>query len=555
MGTEFTPDAIIVGTGLAGLVTAAELIGAGRKVMLIDQENRDNLGGQAYWSMGGLLLVDTPEQRQLGIKDSHELTMMDWLGSAAFDRDIDDQWARPWAEAYVRFAGTSARDYLLGYGLELLPSVLFGERGDGTAGGHGNSVPRFHVVKGAGPELVRAIAAPVLAAERRGHAIIHFRHRVDGISLENGRAVGVHGSVLEESEAERGGLSNRRVQRNFTLRCPNIVVAAGGMGGNVDMIRENWPTQTLGAVPELMLSGAPAHVDGRMLKISEQAGAHLVNHDRSWIYPEGLHNWDPVWPNHGVRLMAGLSSLWLDANGSRLPPMNLPGHSARGSLKAILSTGHDHSWLILTKTILDHEIGLAGSSHNPHLTKLEPAVPGTATAAADQAGPLQQFVENGVDFLVANTTTGLAEQMNRLSRNGARIRPEQLERILHERDSQLNNATTKDLQLTIAAAIRSQPGSHNVRLAEPHRFLDPVHGPLIAVRLNVMTRKSLGGIKTNLSSRALTPTNEQMPGLYVVGEAAGFGGGGMHGYNALEGGFLGGCLFSGLAAAQDIVRR
>ena len=305
---------IVVGAGLAGLVAAYEAQRAGRKVIIVDQENEANIGGQAFWSLGGIFLIDSPEQRRLKVKDSRELARSDWFGSAAFDR-AEDHWPGKWAEAYLDFAAGEKRDYLRNLGVKFLPIVGWAERGDGSADGHGNSVPRFHLTWGTGPEIVRVFAEPLKAAANEGRVEFHHRHRVDEIIMEDGRAVGVRGRILVPcDELERGVASPRdEVGETFEIRGGAVLIATGGVGGNLDAVRRAWPEDRLGAMPDDMVVGVPAHVDGRGIEIAGDAGAHLINRDRMWHYTEGMANWDPIWPNHGIRIIPGPSSLWFDA--------------------------------------------------------------------------------------------------------------------------------------------------------------------------------------------------------------------------------------------------
>lgn len=552
--SAFEPDVIVVGAGLAGLVATHELALAGKRVLVLDQENLANLGGQAFWSLGGLFLVDSPEQRRMGIKDSRELALHDWLGSAEFDRlDDEDVWARRWAEAYVDFAATEKRDYLRDLGLRLLPLVGWAERGAGSATGHGNSVPRFHLTWGTGPEVVRVFAEPVQAAEAEGLVRFAFRHQVDEVIVEDGAAVGVRGSVLAESTAVRGVKSSRAPVGEFEHRAAAVVVTSGGIGHNHELIRRNWPTKRLGPAPEHLISGVPAHVDGRMLQISEGAGARLVNRDRIWAYTEGVHNWDPIWPDHAIRIIPGPSSLWLDATGRRLPAPNFPGFDSLGTMRAILATGHDYSWFVLTQTVIEKEFALSGSEQNPDITGKDVKFLLKSRLAKGAPGPVEKFKQHGEDFVVADTVESLVEGMNGLSR-GPVIDAADLERELLARDQELDNSFSKDLQLMAINNARRSRTDRFLRVAKPHKFLDPDNGPLIAVRLNILTRKTLGGLQTNLDSQVLRPDGTAYPGLYAAGEVAGFGGGGVHGYNALEGTFLGGCIFSGRAAGRALAR-
>ncbi|MFI6096179.1 FAD-binding dehydrogenase [Lentzea sp. NPDC051213] len=546
-------DVVVVGAGLAGLVATYELTKAGRRVVVVEQENRANLGGQAFWSLGGLFLVDSPEQRRNGIKDSYDLALQDWLGSAGFDRDDEDHWARQWAQAYVRFAATEKRSYLRELGLRFTPIVGWAERGGGLADGHGNSVPRFHLTWGTGPEVVRVFAEPVLEAERRGLVRFEFRHQVDELVIEDGAVVGVRGSVLEPSDLERGKASSRTVVDGFELRAKAVIVTSGGIGHNHDLIRANWPTDRLGSCPETMIAGVPAHVDGRMLGITETAGASLVNRDRMWHYTEGLHNWDPIWPNHAIRIIPGPSSLWFDANGKRLSSPNFPGFDTNSSMKAILSTGYDYSWFVLNQSIIGKEFMLSGSEQNPDMTGKDIRLAVSSRLAKGASGPVEAFKQHGVDFVIAGNVTELVAGMNKIAR-GPQLDAAEIERQIVARDRELGNAFSKDLQLMAIANARRTLGDKLARVAKPHRILDPEHGPLIAVRLNILTRKTLGGIQTTLDSQALHTDGTPFPGLYAAGEVAGFGGGGVHGYNALEGTFLGGCIFSGRAAGRAIAR-
>ena len=546
------PEVIVVGAGLAGLVTTHELAKAGKRVLVVDQENRNNLGGQAWWSLAGLFFVDSPEQRRAGIRDSYELALADWMGSAQFDRE-EDEWPRKWAEAYVRFAASEKRDYLRELGLKVLPVPGWAERGDGKAGGHGNSVPRFHMTWGIGPELVRVFQEPIEDAERRGLVSFAFRHRVDDLIVEDGRVVGVRGAELEAcDELDRGVASSREVTGEFEFRASAVVVTSGGLGHDFDKVRKYWPVDRLGTPPEHMISGVPAYVDGRMLDISEEAGASLINRDRMWNYPEGIHNWNPVWPNHAIRIIAGPSSIWLDANGERLEAPNFPGFDALGSTERVLSTGYDYSWFILNETIISREFALSGSEQNPDVAGKDLRKFASSRLSKQATGPVEAFKNSGEDFVVADNVADLVSKMNGITR-GPELDPRKVEEIIRARDLETDHKYCKDLQLMAIRNARSYL-PERTRIARPHRILDPEHGPLIAVRLNLCTRKTLGGLETNLDSQALRPDGEPFPGLYAAGEVAGFGGGGVHGYNALEGTFVGGCIFSGRQAGRALAR-
>jgi predicted oxidoreductase len=541
-------DVIVVGAGLAGLVAAAELADAGRRVLVLDQESPANLGGQAHWSFGGLFLVDSPEQRRMGIRDSVDLALQDWMGSAGFDRP-EDHWPRQWAQAYVDFAAGEKRAWLHDQGMRWFPVVGWAERGDGSASGHGNSVPRFHITWGTGPGVLEPFVRRVQVARAAGHLELRFRHRVDELVLSDGAVTGVRGTLLADDDAERGRPTNRDEAGEFELAAQAVVVSSGGIGGNHDLVRASWP-QRLGSPPERMITGVPAYVDGRMMRIAQGAGGRVINPDRMWHYVEGIHNWDPVWPDHAIRILPGPSSLWFDALGNRLPAPLFPGFDTLGTLAHLRRTGHDHSWFILTQRIIGKEFALSGSEQNPDLT--DRSVRGVlGRATSDMPGPVRAFLERGEDFVQADRIDDLVAGMNALVGEPL-LDADHIRRQVVERDRQIENAFGKDAQVTAIRGARAYRGDRLIRTAGPHRILDPKAGPLIAVRLSVLTRKTLGGLETDLNGRVLGHDGRPVQGLYAAGEAAGFGGGGVHGYRSLEGTFLGGCIFSGRTAGRAL---
>ena len=544
----YDADVIVVGAGLAGLVATAELADAGRKVILLDQEPEASLGGQAFWSFGGLFFVNSPEQKRMRIKDSVELAMQDWMGTAGFDRE-EDHWPRKWAEAYVNFAAGEKRPWLKSLGISLFPIVGWAERGGYGAIGHGNSVPRFHIVWGTGPAVVEPFEKRVRAAAEKGLVSLRFRHRVDEVTVSGGGVDGVRGRTLAASSAERGTASSRRAAGEFELKAQAVIVTSGGIGANHALVRKNWPAR-LGKPPKEMLTGVPEHVDGRMLAITEKAGGSIINRDRMWHYTEGIQNWNPIWKGHGIRILPGPSSMWFDAVGNRLPVPLFPGFDTLGTLAHIMTTGYEHTWFVLTQEIIKREFALSGSEQNPDLTNKDlRLLSGRAISKTRAPGPVEAFKSHGVDFVVRKSLRELVKGMNKLT--GERlIDYAKLEAEVVARDREMDNPYTKDLQLVAIGGARKYLGDRLIRVATPHKLLDPKAGPLIAVRLRILTRKTLGGLHTDLSGRVLRADGEPLPGLYAAGEVAGFGGGGMHGYRALEGSFLGGCIFSGREAGR-----
>ena len=545
-------EVVVVGAGLSGLVAATEIADGGRRVLLLEREGEQDLGAQAWWSFGGLFLVDSPEQRRLGIRDSLELARQDWLGSASFEEPdgSEDHWPRRWAEAYLQFAAGEKRDWLRSMGHRVFPVVGWAERGDGRAEGHGNSVPRFHLTWGTGPGLVEPFARRLAAHREAGRIALRTRHAVEDLLVEEGRVVGVRGSVLAPDDSPRGAGSTREATCEFEERAAAVLLATGGIGGNEELVRSLWPEE-LGTMPEDFVHGVPASVDGAGMLAAERAGARWIHRDRMWHYTEGIRNWDPVWRGHGIRILPGPSSLWIDARGHRLPAPAYPGFDTTGTLRHLRTTGHDHSWFVLTRKIIEKEFALSGSEQNPDLTgkdwkqvltRVRPGAP----------GPVQAFLDRGEDFLQARDVEGLVDQMNALVGEDL-IDARALERTIRARDAEVGNRFSKDAQITALRGARGYLGDRLIRTASPHRLLDPSAGPLIAVRLHVLLRKTLGGLETDLGGRVQREGGAALPGLYAAGEASGFGGGGIHGHNALEGTFLGGCLFSGRQAGQGIL--
>ncbi|MBM6398098.1 FAD-binding dehydrogenase [Ochrobactrum anthropi] len=541
-------DAIIIGAGLAGLVAAHELALAGRKVILLEQEGDNSIGGQAFWSLGGLFMVDSPEQRRLGIKDNIDLARQDWFGSAQFDRP-EDRWPKRWAESYLEFAAGEMRSWLHGLGMRWFPVVGWAERGGAKADGHGNSVPRFHVTWGTGPAVVAPFERSLRAAISKGLITLKCRHRVNSIATTGGRVSGVYGEVLVPSTVERGQSSSRDTIGEFAYFADCVIVTSGGIGGDPDKVRRAWPRDRLGIPPKEMVLGVPAHVDGRGIDIAVAAGGHVINADRMWHYTEGVRNWNPIWPNHGIRILPGPSSIWFDAKGNRLPAPYLPGFDTLGTLKHILSTGYDYSWFILTEKIIRKEFSLSGSEQNPDLTGKNWKLLLKSRLGKAPPPPVQAFLDNGADFITAGTLDELIAKMNGLTGEKL-LKPDHIRDQIEARDREIVNRYSKDAQVMAVHNARAYIGDRLTRAVPLHSLLEPSNGPLIAVKLHILTRKTLGGLHTDMDAQVLNAAGERVPGLYAAGEAAGFGGGGYHGYNALEGTFLGGCIFSGRTAGR-----
>lgn len=548
-GNTFQADVIIVGAGLSGMVAAHEAIQRGRKVLMLDQEAPQSLGGQAFWSLGGLFMVNTPEQRRLGIKDSVELAYNDWMGSAQFDRPQDVN-PKAFAEKFIEWSAGDMRQWCHDLGMRWFPVVGWAERGGAGGGGHGNSVPRFHITWGTGTGVVAPFVKLMTDYAASGRLRLAFRHRATALITSDGAVTGVRGDILQGDTAPRGKSTSRVVEGQFEHTAEATILTTGGIGGNHETVRQHWPADRLGQPPAKMVAGVPDYVDGKMHGIAAKAGAGLINEDRMWHYCEGVQNWNPIWPNHGIRILPGPSSMWFDAKGLRMEAPFLPGFDTLATLKRILQAG-EHSWFILTQKIIEKEFALSGSEQNLDLTEggwrdvLKARLGKGATPA------VEAFKTHGDDFLVADDLETLVAGMNKMTPNHP-VSLDQIRSQIQARDLQVNNPFCKDAQITAINGARAYKGDKLVRTAKPHAILDKENGPLIAVRLNILTRKSLGGLHTDVTGRVLTPTGAILPGLFAAGEVCGFGGGGYHGYNALEGTFLGGCLFSGRIAGQNV---
>lgn len=542
-------EVTIIGAGLSGLVAATALLKNGHHVTMIDQEPKTAIGGQAFWSFGGLFLVNSKVQRRLGVKDSYELAQRDWLNTAQFDRlDTEDYWAKQWAEAYIKFAAFEKEAYLESMGIKLTPILGWAERGGFSASGHGNSVPRFHITWGTGPGLIEPFVNYVLAEEQKGNFRFLERHQVTQLNITDNKITSIKGNILKPSEAERGEPSNREIIDQFKLDTPYLIITTGGIGANHELIKKNWPRR-LGKAPETMIQGVPDSTDGKMLGISETAGVKLVNKDRMWHYTEGIINHTPIWNNHGIRIIPGPSSLWFDALGNRLTAPDYPGFDTLHTLETICKTGYDYSWFILTEDILKKEFVLSGSEQNPDLTEKDIKLLLKERLSANATGPVEAFKEKGEDFIIAENIHDLVRKMNALA-GSELLDADHIKTQIIERDLQLDNPFSKDPQVTFIHGARKFLGDKLIRTAKPHKMLESKR--LIAVKLHIISRKTLGGIQTDLNSQVISQEDTPIHGLYAAGEVAGFGGGGVHGYGALEGTFLGGCIFSGIRAAHGI---
>jgi uncharacterized protein len=524
---------VVVGAGIAGMVTALELLDRGRRVTLLDRCHPHELGGLAREAFGGMFMVDTPEQRRSGINDSVELALDDWLRIAGFEPE--DEWPRRWAEEYVARARDEVGGWLRRHGVRFFPVVNWAERG---VYGDGNSVPRFHLTWGCGQGLVDAVRDSIERHPRRAELDLRFRTRVTELVTDGERVTGCN-AVAEDGGEER------------ELEAEAVVIAAGGVGGNLDLVRRQWPAD-LGSPPENILMGSHYYADAAMHEEVQRIGGNVTHISRMWNYADAVRHPKPRRPLHGVKLIPPRSGVVLDPGGRRYGPVPvMPVFDARYALERMCEDERKYSWLVCNWKIARRELDVSGSEHNPQIREKRPAR-FMASVLLGKPTLLRYFADKCPDFVTAGSLSELARRMNEVTGDQA------LDAGLMEREVRRYDATIdrgrglfNDDQLRRIAQLRNWRGDR-VRTARFQKIVDDKAMPLLAIRLQVMSRKSLGGIQTDLGCRVLRPEGEPIPGLYAAGEAAGFGGGGLHGKRSLEGTFLGACVFTGRVAAQTI---
>jgi uncharacterized protein len=526
-------DVVVVGAGIAGMVTSLELLNHGRSVIMLDRCEPQELGGLAREAFGGMFMVDSPEQRRSGIRDTHELALGDWLRTADFERG--DVWPRRWAEEYVKRSRDEVGTWLKENGVWFFPAVNWAERG---VYGDGNSVPRFHLTWGTGKGLVDAIRKAIERHPRRGSLDLRFRARVTELLREDERVTGCR------VEPEGGG-------EGYEARGDSVVLACGGIGGNLDIVRREWPEE-LGSAPESILMGSHYYADGALHEEVERLGGNVTHLSRMWNYADAVRHPEPSRPLHGLKLIPPRSGLLFEPTGKRYGPVPvMPTFDNYYALERMRENGHEYSWLVCNWKIARRELDVSGAQHNPSIREkrmgrfLLGILLGKPTL-------VKHFVEKCPDFVSADSLPELARKMNEVTGDQA-LDAELLERDVRAYDENLGRgkALWNDDQIRRIAQLRNWRGDR-LRTAKFVQITDPDAAPLIAIRLQIMARKSLGGMQTDLGARVLRPDGEPIPGLYAAGEAAGFGGGGLHGKRALEGTFLGGCVFTGRVAAKTI---
>jgi len=530
---QLQADVVVIGAGIAGLVATLELLDHGRRVVLLDRCRPEEVGGLAREAFGGMFMVDTPEQRRSGIRDSVELALEDWLRMADFDDE--DVWPQRWAEQYVARARDDVGGWLKQHGVRFFPVVNWAERG---VYGDGNSVPRFHLTWGSGKALVDETWGSIEGHARRGSLDARFRSRVTELVEEDGRITGCRVS------SEDGGAE-------LELSADAVVVAAGGIGGNLDIVRREWP-ENLGGPPADILMGSHYYADGAMHDEVQRHGGNVTHISRMWNYADAVRHPEPARPRHGLKLIPPRSGVVVDPTGRRYGPAPLiPTFDAAYALERMCEDERKYYWMICNWKIAKRELDVSGSQHNPSIREKQ-LIRFLLGILLGKPTLVRHFVEKCPDFVTAGSLAELAERMKAVTEDDALdagLMKREIERFdaTIDRDKPLFN----DDQLRRIAQLRNWRGDR-LRTCKFQKIVDEKAMPLIAIRMTVMARKSLGGIQTDLGCRVLNPEGEPVSGLYAVGEAAGFGGGGLHGKRSLEGTFLGGCVFTGRIAARTI---
>ncbi len=531
---EFAADNIIVGGGIAGITAALELLNLHQSVVILDRDTEENFGGLAKESFGGMFFVDTPQQRKAGIRDTPGLAFKDWCSVANFGEN--DHWPRAWAKHYVYNCTGKVYHWLKQQGIKFFPVVHWVERGLFTPG---NSYPRFHMVWGTGYELSEVLRQKLVNHPQAGtHLQLYFRHKVEQLTVSGTTITGVRG--VDEASGTP-----------FTAEGKATIIATGGIGGNLELVRQHW-YKPWGTPPEVILNGAHKYGLGDMHQAVEKHRGKVTHLDKMWPYAAGVHHPKPTRTLHGLSLVPPKSALWLNYRGERIGPMPLvTAYDTRYLVEQVCKQEKKYSWQVLNLKIANKEFAISGSESNKAMK--EKNITGfLKTILFGNRALVQEMLATCEDFVTANTIAELADKMNALTGTND-VKVENLQAAIGDYDANIDRGPRffNDEQLRRIAHTRNYRGD-KVRTSKFQKIVDPKALPLIAIREFILSRKTLGGIQTNLNCEVLDGQGNPMPGLFAVGEAAGFGGGGMHGQGSLEGTFLGGCILTGRVAAHYI---
>ena len=528
---RLSADVVIAGAGIAGVAAAIEALERGRRVILVDRDVEENLGGQAKDAFGGLWFAGTPLQRRRGISDGPELGFADWLSFG--ELGDDDAWPRAWAKAYVERCVPEVHDWLVSLGVRFMPMPMWVERGLEVPG---NSVPRFHLVWGTGRALSDCLVGRLLAHPRRDLLELRFGHRVDALVTSAGRVAGLAGTTEPAGEP-------------FEVAGESVVIAAGGISGDIERVRRHWHADW-GTPPAVILNGSHRFADGRLHDAAVRAGANVTHLDWQWNYAAGIRHWRPRKPGHGLSLIPPKSALWLNARGERIGPAPLvSGFDTHDLVARICREPGGYSWQLLNRKIALRELAVSGAEFNPAIRDRK-RLRFARDLLFGNRWLYDELTRNSEDIVQATTLPELVERMNAMNGDDV-VDFVTVESAVTRYDAGIRRGERfhNDEQLRRIAWLRRWPGDR-IRTCAFQPILDRGAGPLMAIREHVISRKSMGGIQTDLACRALGQDGRAIEGLLAAGEAAGFGGGGMNGKRALEGTFLGGCLFSGRIAGR-----
>ncbi len=522
-------DTIIIGAGLAGLVVALELLKKGQKVCIVDAQSRDNMGGLAKIAFGGMAIVGTPEQKKKGVKDSPELALADWYSFAEFSED--DIWPKAWAKHYVENSLEDVYHYMKALDVGFLPAVNWVERGLFVPG---NSLPRYHIIWGCSTRLISQLLTKILPFERDLLRLV-FDATVAELLQENNQIKGCKG-VCKNGQA-------------FEIKAENTIVACGGFTGNIEKVKQHWPV-AWGRAPEIILNGSHPTNNGAMHDEVAKHGGKLTHMQDMWNYAAGIPHPAAEFAGQGLSLIPSKSALWLDHRGLRIGPQPLvSGFDTNYLCEKLSQLDKPYSWQVLNKRIALKEFAISGSKHNPMIRDrklfglLKEVLLGNKRL-------FKQMTNESAEFIVADDLPQLHKKMNALTSDHS-VSIKNLSNSVEKYDAMIARGECQwnDDQLRRILHAR-QWGSDKLRTCYPKPLIDG--SPLVAIKVNIISRKSLGGIQTNLKSQVLDRQNNPLPGLYAVGEVAGFGGGGASGKRSLEGTFLSGCLLTAQQAARAI---
>lgn len=535
---QYKSEIIIVGGGLSGLVAAIELLDAGKKVLILDRDVASELGGLAKWAFGGMFFVNTKHQHRNGIQDSVDLALRDWFSYAAFDED--EYWGKKWAEQYVHLCTDHGYHWLRQNGLDFFRVLNWTERG---LNHDGNSVPRFHMVWGTGWELVMVLKQKLLSHKNAKNLSLQFGHRVLDILTNAQGVIGVSGKLEKSNEP-------------FSAMGEVVIVATGGINGSIEKVKKNW-YKPWGEPPHVILNGAHEYAIGDLHDATEKINGNVVNLEKQWNYAAGIRHYNPRKENHGLSLVPCKSALWLNYQGRRIGPRPLiTAYDTRYLVERICQEPKKYSWQLLNWKIGLKEFAISGSEHNEAMRDKK-FLKFVANVLFGNKKLLNKILDQCEDVIAADTLEELVDKMNALTGDND-VQLAFVKEAVAKYDAALESGPPySDEQQQRIFEARKWRGDR-ARTSNMKKIGDPKSGPFIAIREFILSRKSLGGIQTDLQCRVLTQPDakgkqDTISGLFAIGEAAGFGGGGIHGYRSLEGTFLGGCVITGRVVAKAIL--